>query len=96
MHQINNGVEKKLVGLKMLDRGIARHGYDVYFNTEKIGIVTSGGISPTRGDNIALAYIKNIPELTIGSHIQVSIREKLYNAEIIKKPFVAKNNKTNK
>ncbi len=93
MEQINNGVEKKLVGLKMLDKNIARHGYDVYYNGEKIGVITSGGISPVRGDNIALAYIKNLDNLAVGSTIQVMIREKLHNAEIVKRPFVKKNNK---
>ena len=93
MEQINIGVEKKLVGLKMLDKNIARHGYDVYYNGEKIGVITSGGISPVRGDNIALAYIKNLDNLAVGSTIQVMIREKLHNAEIVKRPFVKKNNK---
>lgn len=93
MEQINNGVEKKLIGLKMLDKNIARHGYDVYYNGEKIGVITSGGISPVRGDNIALAYIKNLDNLAVGSTIQILIREKLHNAEIVKRPFVKKNNK---
>lgn len=93
MDQIKNGVTRKLVGLKMVDKGIARHGYNVFYNNEKIGVVTSGGVSPMRGDNIALAYVKNLEGLTIGSTIQVEIREKLYNAEIVKKPFVTKNNK---
>ena len=93
MEQINIGVEKKLVGLKMLDKNIARHGYDVYYNGEKIGVITSGGISPVRGDNIALAYIKNLDNLAVGSTIQIMIREKLHNAEIVKRPFVKKNNK---
>ena len=94
--QLKNGVEKKLIGLKMLDKSIARHGYEVFYNNEKIGIVTSGGISPIRGDNIALAYIKNLDNLAVGSTIQVSIREKLHDAEIVKRPFVEKKNKTNK
>lgn len=94
--QLRNGVEKKLIGLKMLDKSIARHGYDVFYNNEKIGIITSGGISPIRGDNIALAYIKNLDNLAVGSTIQVSIREKLHDAEIVKRPFVEKKNKTNK
>lgn len=94
--QLKNGVEKKLIGLKMLDKSIARHGYDVFYNNEKIGVITSGGISPIRGDNIALAYIKNLDNLAVGSTIQVSIREKLHDAEIIKRPFVEKKNKTNK
>ena len=94
--QLRNGVKKKLIGLKMLDKSIARHGYDVFYNNEKIGVITSGGISPIRGDNIALAYIKNLDNLAVGSTIQVSIREKLHNAEIVKRPFVEKKNKTNK
>ncbi len=96
LNQLKNGVEKKLIGFKMTDKGIARHGYEVFADNEKIGIVTSGGVSPTRGDNIGLAYIKNLDNLAVGSTIQISIREKLYNAEIIKKPFVAKRNKENK
>lgn len=91
--QLKDGVEKKLVGLKMIDRGIARHGYEVFFDNKKIGTVTSGSVSPTRGDNIALAYIKNLDNLSVGSTIQISIRDKLYNAEIVKKPFVQKRNK---
>lgn len=94
MNQIENGTEKKLVGLKMIDRGIARHGYEVYYNNEQIGVITSGGVSPVRGDNIALAYVKNLPELTTGATIYVKIREKLYKAEIEKRPFVQKKNKS--
>ena len=91
--QLKNGVSKKLIGLKMLDKGIARHGYDVYYNNEKIGMVTSGCISPSSGENVALAYIKNLDNLSVGSTIQIMIRGKLYNAEIVKKPFVKKRNK---
>ena len=93
MNQIANGISKKLIAIKMIDKGIARHGYDVYYNNEKIGVITSGGVSPTRGDNIALAYIKNLDKLTVGSTIQIMIRDKFYNAKIIKKPFVEKRNK---
>lgn len=96
LNQFNNGVTKKLIGLKMLDRNIARHGYDIYYNNEKIGVVTSGGVSPTRGDNIALGYIKNLDNLSVGSTIQVMIREKLHDAEIVKRPFVTKRNKESK
>lgn len=93
MNQLKEGINKKLIGLKMLDKNIARHGYEVYYNNEKIGEITSGGISPVRGDNIALAYIKNLDNLTVGSTIQIMIRDKLHNAEIVKRPFVKKNNK---
>ena len=93
LEQLKTGGRKKLVGLKMIDRGIARHGYEVYYNDEKIGVVTSGGISPVRGDNIALAYVKPLEELKVGAKVYVKIREKLYLAEIEKRPFVKKNNK---
>lgn len=91
--QLEKGVDKKLVGLKMLDKAIARHEYEVYYNNEKIGIITSGGVSPVLNENIALAYVKNIKEICLGAIVQVKIREKFYNAEIIKRPFVQKKNR---
>ena len=93
--QLKNGIDKKLIGFKLLDKSIARHGYDIFFNGEKIGIVTSGGVSPSRGDNIGMGYIKNLDNLSVGSTIQIMIREKLHNAEIVKRPFVMKRNKNN-
>lgn len=93
MSQIKNGVSKKLIGFKMLDKNIARHEYGVYYNGEKIGVVTSGGVSPVRGENIGLAYVRNIAELSIGTKIQIMIRDKLHDAEIVQKPFIKKNNK---
>lgn len=91
--QIINGGTKKLVGLKMLDKSIARHEYEVYYNGEKVGVITSGGISPMTGANIALAYVNNIKEICIGSVVQVMIREKLHDAEVVKRPFINKRNK---
>ena len=85
MNQINNGTDKKLIGLKMLDKSIARHEYDVYKNGEKVGVITSGGPSPVLGCNIAMAYVKNDKEICTGS--------KLHDAEVVKRPFVAKRNK---
>ena len=91
--QLKNGGEKKLVGLKMLDKSIARHEYEVYYKGEKAGVVTSGAPSPILGANIALAYVKNNKEICTGTIVQVMIREKLHDAEIIKKPFIQKRNK---
>ncbi|MBR1681514.1 glycine cleavage system aminomethyltransferase GcvT [bacterium] len=92
MNQIQNGTDKKLIGLKMLSRAIPRHEHEIYYNGEKIGTVTSGGFSPSLNENIALGYVKNIQELKIGSTLQVMIREKLHDAIIVKKPFVTKHN----
>lgn len=101
MGQIAGTVPKKrkLVGFEMLDRNIARHGYEVYYEGKKVGIVTSGGPSPILGKNIGLCYLDlndtslNTFEKTIGTNIQIMIRNKLCNAVIVKKPFVEKKSK---
>lgn len=91
--QLQNGGLKKLIGLRMIERGIPRHEYEIFYDGEKVGVVTSGGVSPVLNENIALGYVKNIKEICTGSIVQVKIREKLYKAEIVKRPFVAKKNK---
>ena len=93
MNHIANGGNKKLIGIKMLDKSIARHEYEVYFNGEKVGHITSGAPSPTLGTNIALAYVKNLNEICTDSIVQVMIREKLHDAIVVKRPFVNKRNK---
>lgn len=91
--QLETGGNKKLIGLKMLDKAIARHEHEIYFNNEKVGNVTSGGVSPILGENIAMGYVKNVKDICIGNKVQVKIREKFYNAEVVKRPFVSKKNK---
>ncbi len=93
MNQIANGTDKKLIGLKMLDKSIARHEYEVYKAGEKVGVITSGGVSPVLNTNIALAYVKNDKNICNGSVVQVMIREKLHDAEVVKRPFIDKRNK---
>ncbi len=89
-YQLKNGISKKLVGLKILAKPIARHETEIYYNDEKIGIITSGGYSPTLAYNIALGYIKTDKGLNINSIVQVKIRDKFYDAQIIETPFVKK------
>ena len=91
--QLKEGGRKKLVGIKMLDKSIARHGYDVYYKGEKTGVITSGAPSPILGANIALAFVNNNDEICTGTIVQVMIREKFHDAEIIKRPFVQKRNR---
>ena len=93
MEQLEKGTDKKLIGFKMLDKSIARHEYEVYFNGEKVGVVTSGGIAPTLGENIGMAYVKNIKDICVGATVQVMIREKLHDAEVVKRPFIQKRNR---
>jgi aminomethyltransferase len=84
--QQQTGVKRRLVGLKMEGRHIARHGYPVLSDGEKVGEVTSGAPSPTLGYPIALAYVST--ELgKVGQALQVEIRGKTYPAVVVKKPF---------
>lgn len=84
------GLKRKLVGFKMLERGIPRQGYEIKKeNGEKIGVVTSGTHSPTLDEPIGIAYVETLfsPE---GSNFFVDIRGKLVKACVVKTPFVNK------
>ena len=90
MSQIESGVQKKLIGFEMIDRAIARHEYEIYYNGQKAGIVTSGGFSPTLNKNIGMGYIDTKYDIKLDSVIQIMVRNKLYNAKVVKRPFVKK------
>lgn len=78
---------KKLVGLEMVDRGIARDGYPVRSLTgEPLGVVTSGSPSPTLKKNIALAFVPPA-EAELGNEVAVEIRGNLVKAKVIPTPF---------
>lgn len=86
MRQRQEGLKRKLVGFEMLDRGIARQHYPVYFQNEEVGVVTSGTPSPSLNKNIGMAYIR--PALNIpGTEIEIKIRESLAKAKVVKLPF---------
>lgn len=82
------GVEKKLVGFEMIDRGIPRHDYkirDVEGNL--IGKVTSGTQSPTLNKGIGMGYV--LAEFApVGSEIYIDIRDKQIKAQVVQLPFV--------
>jgi aminomethyltransferase len=80
------GVQRRLVGLRMQGRNIARHGYQVLSAGQVVGKVTSGTLSPTLGYPIALAYVST-SVATIGQELEVEIRGKNYPAVVVKKPF---------
>ncbi|MEB3280674.1 MAG: glycine cleavage system aminomethyltransferase GcvT [Lyngbya sp.] len=84
--QKTQGVSRRLVGLEMIGRHIARHGYPVKINGEIIGEITSGTLSPTLGKAIALAYVPT-DFARIGQSLDVEIRGKTYAAEVVKRPF---------
>ena len=80
------GVSRKLVGLNMQGRYIARHDYPIAIDGRAAGIVTSGTMSPTLGQAIALAYVPT-EFAKIGQVVDVEIRGKLHPATVVKKPF---------
>ncbi|WP_109437488.1 glycine cleavage system aminomethyltransferase GcvT [Aquimarina sp. AU119] len=81
------GAERKLVGFELNERGIPRHDYDIVDdNGNKIGIVTSGTMSPSLGKGIGLGYVPAI-FATPGSKINIQVRKKAIPATVVKLPF---------
>ena len=87
------GVKRTLVGLEMVERGIARDGYKVLDERgHQIGYVTSGSPAPYLKKNIALAYVP--PEFAaIGSTVNVEIRGQGVKAQVVPTPFYRKQKK---
>jgi aminomethyltransferase len=81
------GLKRTLVGIEMVDRGIARDEYCCCSEAgEAIGVVTSGSPSPTLGKNIALAYVP-LPFSAIGTILYVEIRGQKCKAQVVPTPF---------
>lgn len=84
--QKEKGVQRKIVGLEMVERGIARSHYPIQKDGAEVGFITSGSFSPTLNKNIALGLIR--ADLTeMGSTLDVIIRGKAVKAQIIPTPF---------
>jgi len=86
IEQREEGLEKRLRGIEIIDKGIARHGYEIFAGDENIGWVSSGMLSPSTGKRLALAYLKKGYWKT-GTEVFVKIRNKLVKAQVIKTPF---------
>jgi aminomethyltransferase len=83
-----HGLTKKLVGFEMLEKGIARHDYEIKdFEGVVIGKVTSGTQSPTLGKAIGMGYV-DTKFAAADSEIYISIRNTLIKAKVVKMPFV--------
>tara|TARA_B100000965_G_scaffold362569_1_gene344700 strand:+ start:24 stop:986 length:963 start_codon:yes stop_codon:yes gene_type:complete len=87
--QAEDGIKKKLIGLKVQDKGIARKGYSVLYNNKTVGKVTSGTWSPTLREPIALAYVP-IEIAKVKTQLEIEIRGKKHPAIIVKRPFYKK------
>lgn len=81
------GVDRKLVGFEMVEKGIPRHGYEIKdFEGNTIGVVTSGTQSPSLGKAIGMGYVRTA-NAAIGSDIYIKVRDKLLQAKVAKIPF---------
>ena len=81
------GLKRELVGLQVMERGIARDEYKVFDAAgEEVGVITSGSPSPTLGANIALAYVP--PALAaLGTNLFVEVRAQRVKALVVPTPF---------
>jgi aminomethyltransferase len=85
--QKKDGVERKLVGFEMIEKGIPRNGYEIKdFSGMTIGKVTSGTQSPSLGKAIGLGYVRTVFS-NIDTQIYIKIRDKLLQAKVVKLPF---------
>ncbi len=83
---VRDGPGRRLVGLVLRDRGIARHGYPVQAGDRRTGVVTSGTMSPTRNEAIAMAYVAP-RDAEPGTMLAVEIRGAPVAAEVVPLPF---------
>ncbi len=82
-----NGLKKKLVGFEMIEKGIARHDYEIKdFDGGIIGRVTSGTQSPSLGKAIGMGYV-DAKYAAIDSEIFIKVRHTLLKAKVVKMPF---------
>lgn len=90
--QLKSGVSRRRVGLQMLGQKPppARAGVPIFSQGQQVGQVTSGCPSPSAGKNIAMGYVAENLKAP-GTKVELKIREKVYEAEIAKMPFVKAN-----
>ncbi|MEP6750149.1 MAG: glycine cleavage system aminomethyltransferase GcvT [Bacteroidota bacterium] len=85
--QKENGLDRKLVGFEMVEKGIPRHGYEIKdFSGMTIGVVTSGTQSPSLGKGIGMGYVRNVFS-RLDAKIYIKVRDRLLQAKVVKFPF---------
>jgi aminomethyltransferase len=82
------GPRRRLVGLEMADRAVARHGYPVVKDGRTVGIVTSGSYGPSVDRSIAMAYVETA-RTAVGTDLGVDVRGQARPARVVKTPFHA-------
>jgi len=80
------GPSRQLVGFEMLERGIARSGHDVYADSDCVGRVTSGTLTPFLGKAVGMAFLPTGLS-TYGTEFTVDVRGRRLRAKVVKMPF---------
>lgn len=86
--QKREGVRERLVGFRLRERAFPRHAYEVRYNGESAGEVTSGILSPSLDQGIGLAYVP-VEAAKPGTGIEVVVRNRPLAAEVVRPPFYA-------
>jgi aminomethyltransferase len=84
--QKEQGLKRKIVGLEMEDKGVPRHGYEVYADGKVVGTVTSGSFAPSLDAYLALALV-DTGYTSLGTKLEVDVRGRKKAARVVKKPF---------
>jgi aminomethyltransferase len=87
-----DGLQRKVVGIELLEKAIPRNGYDVEIDGKNIGYVTTGYNSISTGKSVCMALIDN-QYSTLGTEVEVRIRKKAFKGQVVKKRFYEKNYK---
>lgn len=87
LRDLAEGTPQVRVGLSLVGRQAAREGAEVYAGSEKVGVLTSGGFSPTLGHPIAMAYV-NRAQAAAGTALEIDVRGKRLAATVVPMPFV--------
>ncbi len=80
------GLSRRIVGFEMVDRAIARHGYDVLVDGKRVGTVTSGTQTPFLKKAIGMAYLP-IDRTAVGTEFEVDVRGRRQRARVVPLPF---------
>ncbi len=89
LKQKEEGLKRKVVGLELLEKGIARSGYEVYYNDEKIGYITTGYMIPDTTKTLAFALVDE-KYSKIGTEVYIQIRKNKVLSKIRNKRFLEK------
>ena len=84
--QKETGIQRRLVGFEVTERGVARDDQEVVIGDKRVGKVTSGSPAPYLKKNIGMAYVPT-ERANEGEEIQIDVRGKLVGARIVKTPF---------